>query len=83
MQNKPKDAFPSDTRKNSKDCIAITLRSGKELEGGKVEEKDTEEKKYAEVGEEIKQHGVETAEEDQIAKNPARGTRKSREKGIG
>ena len=31
MQNQPKDSFPSDTKKNSKDCMAITQRSGKEL----------------------------------------------------
>ena len=27
-----KDAFPSDTKKNPKDCMAVQLRSGKELE---------------------------------------------------
>ena len=27
-----KDAFPSDKKKNSKDCMAVQLRSGKELE---------------------------------------------------
>ena len=32
MQNQSKDAFPSDIRKNPKDCMAVTLRSGKELE---------------------------------------------------
>ena len=31
MQNQSKDSFPSDTKKNLKDCMAITLRSGKEL----------------------------------------------------
>ena len=44
MQNQPKDAFPSDTRKNLKDCMVVTLRSGRELEGGRVEKKDTKEK---------------------------------------
>ena len=51
MQNQPKDAFPSDTRKNPKDCMAVTLRSGRELEGRRVEKKDIEEKKHAEIGE--------------------------------
>ena len=46
MQNQPKDAFPSDTRKNPKDCMAVTLRSGTELEEKRVEKKDTEEKKH-------------------------------------
>ena len=68
MQNRPKDAFPSDTRKNPKDCMAITLRSGRDLEGGRVEKKDTKKKKHAEIGEEIKQHNLETAEEDKTTK---------------
>ena len=33
MQNGSKDSFPSDTSKNPKDCMTITLRSGRELEG--------------------------------------------------
>ena len=35
MQNQSKDAFPSDTRKNQKDCMVVTLRSGTEIEGRK------------------------------------------------
>ena len=31
MQNQSKDAFLSDTKKNPKDCMAVTLRSGKEM----------------------------------------------------
>ena len=31
MQNKSRVSFPSDTKKNPKDCMVITLRSGKEL----------------------------------------------------
>ena len=27
-----KDAFPSDTKKNPKDCMAVQIRSGKDLE---------------------------------------------------
>ena len=30
IQNQSKDAFPSDTRKNPKDCMAVPLRSGRE-----------------------------------------------------
>ena len=29
VQKKPKDSFPSDTKKNPKDCMAVILRSGK------------------------------------------------------
>ena len=32
MQKEPKDSFPSDTRKNPKDCMPIILRSGRELD---------------------------------------------------
>ena len=32
LQNQMKDAFPSDTKKNPKDCMAVQLRSGKDLE---------------------------------------------------
>ena len=31
LQNPTKDAFPSDTKKNPKDCMAVQLRSGKDL----------------------------------------------------
>ena len=54
MQNKSKDSFPSDIRKNPKDYIVVTLRSGSELEKKIVEKKETEEDKYAENGEEFK-----------------------------
>ena len=32
MQNQSRDSFPSDTKKNPKDGMAITLRSGRELQ---------------------------------------------------
>ena len=31
LQNQSRDSFPSDTKKNLKDYMAITLRSGQEL----------------------------------------------------
>ena len=37
LQNQIKDAFPNDTKKNPKDCMAVQLRSGKELEKEKSE----------------------------------------------
>ena len=39
MQNQSKDGFSSDTRKNPKDCIVVTLISGTEIESRKEEEK--------------------------------------------
>ena len=44
MQNKLNYSFPSNTRKNRKECMDVTLRSGKELEERRVEKKDTEER---------------------------------------
>ena len=38
LQGQRKDAFPSDTKKNPKGCMAVQLRSGKELE--KMKEKN-------------------------------------------
>ena len=37
LQNQIKDAFPSDMKKNPKDCLAVQIRSGKELEKEKSE----------------------------------------------
>ena len=37
LQNQMKYAFPNDTKKNPKDCMAVQLRSGKELEKEKSE----------------------------------------------
>ena len=79
MQNQSKDSFLSDTRKNPKDCMAVTLRSGRELKEMRVE-KDIEEKKHAEIGKEFKQHSSETVENSKNAARAASGKRKSKEK---
>ena len=68
MQNQSKDSFPSDIRKDLRDCMVVTLRSGKELEERIVEKKDTNEENYAKIGEEFKQHGSKNTEEEKIAK---------------
>ena len=44
MQNQSRDSFPSDTKKNPKDCMEITLRSGKELKNIEEEKKKQIEK---------------------------------------
>ena len=62
MQKEHKDSFPSDTRKNPKDCMAIILRSGRELDEKGGEKKDTEEEKQAKIGEELEQHSCGTSE---------------------
>ena len=68
MQNRSKDSFLSDTSKNPKDCMEVTLRSGKELEGRRNEKKETEEEKHTEIGEELKQQSSEVVEEDRTIK---------------
>ena len=40
LQKQSKDTFPSDTKKNPKDCLTVTLRSGKELQERKKKEKE-------------------------------------------
>ena len=68
MQSWSKDSFPSDTSKNPKDCMALTLRSGIELEDGRNMKKETKEKKHIAIGEELKQQSSEVAEEYRIEK---------------
>ena len=40
LQNQNKNAFPSDTQKNPKYCMAIQLRSGREMSNRRAEEKE-------------------------------------------
>ena len=68
MQNQSKDAFPSDTKKNPKDCMAVTLSSGRELKRKKKENKKNEEEKHTGIGEEIKQYSSEVTEDERIVK---------------
>ena len=61
MQNQSKDAFTSDTKKNPKDYMVVTLRSGRKLEIIKEhEQKKTEEE---ETRKEDKLSNSELAEE--------------------
>ena len=60
MPKEPKDSFPSDTRKNPRDCMTLMLRSGRELDERRGEKKDTREERQAEIGEELEQHGLGT-----------------------
>ena len=43
LQNQTKDAFPSDTKKNPRDCMAVQLRSGKELSSSRTKKKEKSE----------------------------------------
>ena len=68
MQNRSKDSFPCDTNKNMKDCMEVTLRSGRELEERINEKKEINEEKHTEIGEELKQQSSKVAEEDRTTK---------------
>ena len=48
--------------------MAVTLRSGRELEERINEKKDIEEEKYADIGEHFKQHNPKTTDEEEAAK---------------
>ena len=51
MQNQSKATFPSDTKKNPKDFMVVTLRSGRELESRKEKEKKkTKKEEKEEIG---------------------------------
>ena len=53
MPNKSKGTFPSDTQKNPKDCMAVQLRSGKEVgNNSKKEKKEETNAKQEETGKE-------------------------------
>ena len=66
MQKEPKDSFPGETKKNSKDCMALIRRSGRELDERRGEKRDTEEEKQAEIGEELEQHSSGTTGKKKI-----------------
>ena len=68
MQNQSKGLVPSETRKDPRECMAVLLRSGRKLDERRVEKKDNEEEKYADFGEEFKQHNSETIEEEKTSK---------------
>ena len=85
MQNQSKDAFHSDTKKNPKVCMVVTLRSGRELESRKEEEKKkTEKDEQEETEKEDKLSNLELVketkkEEVQIEQHIEKGKLKKKE----
>ena len=64
MQNQSRDSFPSDTKKNPKDCMKVILRSGKELQKIRGEENEmTKKEDKMEAGKESEQDSSELTEE--------------------
>ena len=53
MRNQSKGTFPSDTQKNPKDCMAIQLRSRKDLSSNKRTERKEETEKEREKSTQI------------------------------
>ena len=75
MPNQNKGTFPSDTQKNPKDCMAIQLRSGKDLSSNKeteAEKEKTEEKaeKNSQL-EQLKESNDQKKKEGVLAYTPA------------
>ena len=55
-------------QKEPKDCMAVTLRSGRELDERRVESKNTEEEKQVKIGEEHEQNCSKATEKENSAK---------------
>ena len=70
VQKEPKDSFQSDTRKNPKDCTTVIFRSGRALDERRVEKRDIEEEKQAEIGKELEQHSSKNTEKEKTEMQP-------------
>ena len=71
LQNQKKNAFPSDTQKNLKDCIEVQLRSGREMSSNKIEQKEMTDQKEekatgGENGKSMAERAIETEKQLQI-----------------
>ena len=68
MQNQSKDSFLIDIKKNPKDCMAITLKSGKELKNKEEEKKKlTKNQERVETVRDNKQFSSELTEKSEKA----------------
>ena len=45
LQKETKNAFPSDTQKNPKDCMAVQLRTGREMSSSRAEKNEKTDQK--------------------------------------
>ena len=73
LQKQSRDSFPSDTKKNTKDCMAIILRNGKEVQVRKEVEKnqnddETEKENQNQVSKEKKKNRIELTNESEQLK---------------
>ena len=51
-------------KKEPKDCMAVILRSGRELDERRIERKNTDEEKQVEIGEEHEQNSSKVTEKE-------------------
>ena len=66
IQNQTSNSFPSDTKKNPKDCMSITLKSGRELKKREEEErKQIEKEEQEETGRDNKLNSSEITVESE------------------
>ena len=63
-----KGCLPSNTKKNPKDCMTVTLRSGRGLEEKRNVKKKTKEETHTKIREETKQYSLEIIEEERTVK---------------
>ena len=85
LQNQTKDAFPSDTQKNPRDCMAVQLRSGKEMISSRAENKEmSEQEEEKETEEEDRKNNsewtVETENKLQTEQHKKNSKQKQKEK---
>ena len=85
LQKEIENAFPSDTQKNPKDCMAVQLRSGREISSSRAEKKEkTYQKEEKEIGKEDKMSNLEqtaeTKKQVQLKQPGVTGKQKQKEK---
>ena len=76
MQNQSRDSFPSDTKKNPKDCMPVTLRSGNDLKGSNEAQKkhigvEIEKADQGSTSYEMQQGGIGLVDENLKMKKPS------------
>ena len=54
-------------KKEPKDCMVVILRSGRELDERRIEMKNTDEEKQAEIGDEHEQKSLEVTKKEKSA----------------
>ena len=85
LQKETKNAFPSDTQKNPKDCMAVQVRSGREMSSNRAEKNEkTDQKEEKEIGKDDRMSNseqiAETEKQVQLKQPGVTGEQKQKEK---